>query len=244
MSIVKVECGTVMNGYGNCCFFLSLKKGIDQLGLFNDYTLNDFINLSKFWTPEQKGRMVDTSIDSDSIQVLALKLRIGIVIYSEILPNKVNMDSCMVYGTNRVDVVRIVKVLGAPHYNYMYFKELSNAICLNESRAYLSRMEIKRDVYINREQEDLAKQSEENQKRIDKEMEDYYREIEALKLEKQITYVVVEISKLQQDLNGWLESLTCIGRNTHVEIRIKQLFNKYKEYHETLDTLQFELAKF
>jgi len=244
MSIIKVDCGTVLNGYGNCCFFLSLKKGIEQLGFFNDYTLDDFINLSKFWKSEQKGRMVDTSIDSDSIQMLAMKLRVGIVIYSEILPNEVNMDSCMVYGTNRVDVVRIVKVLGAPHYNYMYFNELSNDISMNETRAYISRMEIKRDIHIIRAQEDLVNQSEENQKRIDKEMETHYREIEALKLEKQITNIVIEVSKLQQDLNGWLESLTCIGRNVSVETRIKKLFDKYKEYHETLDTLQSELSKY
>ncbi len=232
-----------MEGFGNCCFFLSLLEGLSRIGLYDKWTLDELISLSKFWTPTKKGQMVDTSIDSDSIQMLAIKLDIRIVIYSELEDGEVNIDSPMVYGLNTKKIVRIVKVLHSPHYNFMTFRYDWDIIQKNESLAYMTRLEIKREEYINKEKEALVKQAEENKKIIDKEMEDHYREIEALKIEKEITNVVVEVSNLQQELNGWLESLTTLGRNLDVEKRIANLFYSYKSHHDTLETLQSELSK-
>lgn len=246
MSIEKVDCGSVLEGYGNSCFFLSLLEGLRRLELYNAWTFDELINLSKFWTSEQKGKMVDTSIHSDSIQILALKLNVRIVIYTESSNNKVNKDSIMVYGLNKSNTIRIVKVFQSPHYTYMIFKD-SNENALfeqKEASAYVARMELKQSEHKVQEVEKLEKVAKEHSKIIDKEMEDHYREIEALKLEKQITNVVIEVSKLQQDLNGWLESLTCIGRNPSVEMRLKILFGIYKDYHDILDVLQSELSKY
>jgi hypothetical protein len=152
--IIKTDCGSVLTGigsdrtgYGNACFLLSLMEGMASINSTGKY-FTTILN-SDLWKTK-KGKMISTSDDENLIQVLAIRLNIVIVVYTEIENDKVNLNNPVVFNGlpklyKKGNVVRIVKVMNKPHFNFMKFLTLSDTITLGESQAYINRLVLKNE---------------------------------------------------------------------------------------------------
>jgi hypothetical protein len=106
--------------YGNTCFFNSFLGEMKRIGF--DLSFNEVIFLG-LWKSDKPGKMVDTINDEPNLEALAQTLGVRIEIYSEISPNKVNFEYDCTFGTRYETCIRIVKVLGSPHFNGFDFAD-------------------------------------------------------------------------------------------------------------------------
>lgn len=118
-SIKTKDCGAVLDGFGNCCFFLSVLSGIMSLikeGLsFRLPSTLDGIMALGAWPKTRKGSMVDTDIDNGRIEALACAL--GVQIFMSIMIDKDTIDAekVRVYGTSG-PAIGVVQLKGCVHF--------------------------------------------------------------------------------------------------------------------------------
>jgi hypothetical protein len=116
--VTLIECGSTMDGYGNTCFFNSLREQLRRLDVTGKtWTLNEFITAGEF-SPAQRGQMVDLETHRLQISKLAKKLAIKIDVYS----HAKNGGSDVIHAAYTPfglvgPTVLICKIEGVEHYN-------------------------------------------------------------------------------------------------------------------------------
>jgi hypothetical protein len=118
-SIKTKDCGAVLDGFGNCCFYLSVLSGIDSLikeglSLRRPSTLDEIMALGG-WPKTRKGSMVDTDIDDERIEALACALGIQIFMGITIDKDTVDAEKTRVYGTSGPSI-GVVQLKGCAHF--------------------------------------------------------------------------------------------------------------------------------
>ena len=112
-----------MDGHGNACFLLCLRHGLQRVGYLRESSLSyrDFRVMGQ-WSKMQDGQMVETDHEADvrgspHIRALAHGLKVRIHVFTEVAHREFN-SHFMPFG-HEGPIIRIVKVFGAEHFNFM-----------------------------------------------------------------------------------------------------------------------------
>ncbi len=117
--INKTDCGSTADSFGNTCFYNCLKEELRRIQYPHHIpTYVEFIVLGG-WTLEQRGKMVDTFDHEAHLETLAQRLGICIQVYFELLPDTVNDEMYMEFGSRNISkgTIRIVRLQHSPHFN-------------------------------------------------------------------------------------------------------------------------------
>lgn len=117
--IKSKDCGTVLDGTDNCCFFLSVLAGIlsllkEGVSLLLPSSLDGIMALGG-WPATRKGSMVDTDLDNGRIEALAKALGIRIFMGVMIDTDAIDAEKVRIYGTSG-PAIGVVQLKNCPHF--------------------------------------------------------------------------------------------------------------------------------
>jgi hypothetical protein len=256
VEIVKTECGSTMDGYGNTCFFNSFLECLKVLGRTDKHSYKELLSKGA-WSDDKLGEMVETT-EFDNLETLATAFKVRIAVYVENDDNFVNPHYIHIYGL-KGPVARIVKLKNSLHFNAMRFVSFDPFRIESASTGAILKLQLQ--ILEEEEAEEarnraidgmvkaaaatktaIIKTAEEAVKKMTQEIElakaretaarireaAARREAEIEAANRKTLELTLLIAKLENEIDGWTRVLTSLGTDKATEDHIQTLCRDFR----------------
>jgi hypothetical protein len=221
-SIVKVECGSIMDNFYNTSFFNVIKHGL----MIIDHPAQNF-SYERFWeigdwsNNSLRGDMIDTCKHDYELNTMAKALGVHIVVYIEIGKSLINLDVFQSFGDamvlgKRTPTIRVVKVFNCEHFNYL------------ESFKNIEMTQVYRQEFMSWCNRNNMTNEQQTTKTIHPSVKDYFVS--------EINATLSDIKSLNEDITS-VQRTMFILRKEDMQNDLNDLYNRRKDLESYIELL-------